>query len=181
VAILAILASLGFFLFACRVASQVPLRHEFFTSHIAQLDYRGMWAVLSAKWDYNPPTYYQLVSISTVFLGVSPFSIRLPSIVGFWAMAVCLGLFVGRRCQITYAWVAGLLPLATDAFPYAWEARPYGLALGFTALALFCWQVAADGSASPLALVGVALGLGGATASHYYAVLGHLGFETHSA
>jgi hypothetical protein len=38
-----------------------------------------------------------------------------------------------------------LFPLITNAYPYAYEARPYGLLLGFCGLSLLCWQSAAEG------------------------------------
>ena len=86
--------------------------------------------------------------------------LRLPAIYGMWLMSVCLFLLVSRRADIAHGIVAMLLPLATGAYRYAHEARPYGLMLGCSALALVSWQGAAEEEDRGLSLGGSRLGPG---------------------
>jgi hypothetical protein len=85
-------------------------------------------------------------------------------------MCVCLFLFVRRRCGAVYGVVALAFPLATVAFQFSFEARPYGLVCGFAGLALVCWQAACEEPRPRFALAGLALSLTAAIYSHYYAV-----------
>ena len=62
-------------------------------------------------------------------------------------------------------------PLVTTAYPYAFEARAYGLMLGFSALALLSWQTAAMGGRWRwAAIVGLAASVSLTLSSHYYGV-----------
>src|SRR5262249_49561307 len=102
--------------------------------------------------------------------GENPLAYRLPALVGFFVLSLCLFRFTSRRCGRPYACLAVLFAFATSAHSiYAYEARPYGLLLGFTGLALVCWQSAGVGSR--LARFGLALSLAAAVSTHYYAVL----------
>lgn len=89
----------------------------------------------------------------------------------FLVMMLCLFRFVARRSSPFYGFVAMLFPLVTRAYRYAYEARPYGLVLGFSGLALISWQAAAEGSRRRLALGCLTVSLAGALSSHYYAIL----------
>jgi len=70
-----------------------------------------------------------------------------------------------------YGLVAMIFPSITGAIEYAYEARPYGLVLGFSALALLCWQYAAEIPRRVLPLMGLCVSLAAAVSCHYYAVL----------
>jgi hypothetical protein len=59
----------------------------------------------------------------------------------------------------------------TNAFKYVFFARAYALVLGFSAIALLCWQWATEGRCRVPALVGLCVSLAAAVSSHYYAVL----------
>jgi hypothetical protein len=61
--------------------------------------------------------------------------------------------------------------LLTSAQSYAYDARGYGLVLGYFSLAVVCWQQLGERGRRILPLIGLALGLSGAVASHYYAAL----------
>src|SRR6185295_14459378 len=78
---------------------------------------------------------------------------------------------VSRRTSTLYGLLAAALTFATGALRYATEARPYGLVVGFCALALVCWQAAADDHCRKLSLTGVAVAVAAAISSSYYAVL----------
>jgi hypothetical protein len=60
--------------------------------------------------------------------------------------------------------------MATGAYDYAFQARPYGLVLGFGGLALWAWQRRTE-TRSSLSLAVLAVGLAGAIMSHYYSVI----------
>ena len=70
---------------------------------------------------------------------------RVPSIAGFGAMLVGLWVVARRRMGPSNALIAFAFPcLTTAAVVYSVEARPYGLVLGFAALALVFWQAACE-------------------------------------
>jgi 4-amino-4-deoxy-L-arabinose transferase-like glycosyltransferase len=117
-----------------------------------------------------PPTFHILARLCVKLFGVNPWALRLPEILGVGVMSLCLFIVVSRRSSAAYGLVAMLLPLVTHAFYYATEARPYGLVLGCAALSFLCWQSAADERRRVLSLVGLAVSLAAALASHYYAV-----------
>lgn len=156
------------------LAHRKPLwNDELFTLYISRLpSVSGMWDILATGVEQTPLTFYLLTRGSLEALGDGPVAIRLPELLGFLLASVCVYLFVERRASPLYGLVAALLPVATIAYGYAYEARAYGLVLGFSAAALLCWQVAAEGGRHRrLAAAGTALALAAAVASHYYAVL----------
>jgi hypothetical protein len=159
----------GTFLLACRK----PIWYdEFFTLRLAQLPHlTDLWQALAEGTDLNPPLSFLAVRVCRTVLGDSAWSARLPAAAGVWVLCLCLFRFVARRGSLLFAWVALLLPLTTVIAPYAYEARPYGLVLGFCGLSLVCWQAAAEGQRRGPALAGLALALAAALWSHYYAVL----------
>ena len=130
-----------------------------------------VWSALARGTDLNPPLYYLAVRCADHLLGQTPLALRLPAALGYLLMSVCLYRFVARWYPAPYAWLAMLLPLITQASWYACEGRPYGLLLGFSALALICWQDATAGVCRPLALAGLVLSLAAAVSTHYYAIL----------
>jgi hypothetical protein len=157
----------------CLLAGRAPLWYdELFTFHLGRLTYLGdLWRALAMGTDGSPPLLHVVTHLTQQALGMSELASRLPAVFGFWLMSVCLYLFVARRCSRAYAVLAMLFPLATAAYPHAYNARPYGLLLGCCGLALVCWQSAAEGRRRRLSLLGLALSFAVAFASHYYAVL----------
>jgi hypothetical protein len=159
----------GVFLLACRK----PVWYdEFFTIHLSRLPHlTDLWSALAEGTDLNPPLGFLATRLCQAVLGDSAWAARLPAAAGFWVLCLCLYRFVARRGSLLFAWVALLLPLTTVIAPFAYEARPYGLVLGFCGLSLVCWQAATEGKWRGPALVGLALALAAALWSHYYAVL----------
>jgi hypothetical protein len=157
----------------CLLASRKLMwNDELFTFYIARLpSLADMWSALSTGADQIPPFFHMITRASLSLFGVNHVSIRLPEILGFWVMSLCLFRFVSKRSTGLYGFTAMLFPLITTAYDYAYEARPYGLVLGFCALALLCWQSAAEGRRRKLSLVGLAVSFAAAISSHYYAVL----------
>jgi Dolichyl-phosphate-mannose-protein mannosyltransferase len=157
----------------CLLASRKLMwNDELFTFYIARLpSLSDVWSALSTGADQIPPFFHVLTRASFAMLGVNHLSVRLPEILGFWLMSLCLFRFVAKRSSALYGFVAMLFPLITTAYDYAYEARPYGLVLGFGGFALLCWQSAAEAYARKLSLVGLAVSLAAAVSSHYYGVL----------
>lgn len=146
---------------------------EFFTLFIAttpSLDDLGQ-AVLTGA-DQHPPLFYVIERAVLHLLGESELALRAPAAVSYWLMTVCLALFVARRSSLLFGCAAGLLAAGSGGYEYAYEARGYGLVLGFAALALLCWQRA---TAAERPRLGWLAGLAGAGVlvvnSHYYGVL----------
>jgi hypothetical protein len=145
---------------------------ELFTVYISRLPtVSDIWAILATGVEQLPPTFHLLTRVVMYLLGEHHLTVRLPSILAFGAMSVCLFVIVSRRTSTAYGLIAALLPLVTQAYPYAYEARPYALVLAFSAGSFLCWQSATEGHRRILALAGLAATLAAALASHYYAVL----------
>ncbi|MGH9852980.1 MAG: glycosyltransferase family 39 protein, partial [Blastocatellia bacterium] len=156
----------------CLVATQKPLwNDELYTLYIARLPgLSDVWAALSTGAEQLPPFFYVITRASLALFGPNDQAIRLPEVIGFWVMGLCLFRFVSKRAPAVYGFLAMLFPLVTEAYYYASEARPYGLVLGFSALALLCWQSATERDSRLLSLAGLAVSLAAAVSCHYYAV-----------
>jgi len=145
---------------------------ELFTVYISRFPtVSDIWAFLATGVEQLPPTFHILTRVVVQLFGEHHLTVRLPAILGVGVMGACLFVVVSRRTSPIYGLTAMLLPLVTQAHSYAYEARPYGLVLAFSAASLLCWQSAAEGHRRILSLVGLAATLAAALASHYYAVL----------
>jgi len=125
----------------------------------------------------NPPMNTLLVRLCIHLLGLSEFSVRLPATVGYCAALVGVFVFVRRECGPVFGLLAVALMVAEPAWMYSFEARPYGLLLGFLMLALVSWQSATRvADTTPMqprtiALAGMALGIVGCIFSHHIGVV----------
>jgi 4-amino-4-deoxy-L-arabinose transferase-like glycosyltransferase len=145
---------------------------ELYTWYIAQLPtMRETWAELSTGVEQVPPLFYVVTRASLAIFGDNAIALRMPSVLGLALGCACAWVVVARRTDAWYGFVAALIPLATGAFRYAWEARPYALLVGFAGLALLFHQLRSDGVRPRLAVVGLAFALAAATAVHYYGLL----------
>ena len=150
---------------------------ELFTVYIAGLPtVADIWTILATGVEQLPPTFHLLTRLLMRLFGENQIAVRLPATLGVGAMAVCLFVVVSRRTSTGYGLIGMLLPLATQppvaqAYSYAYEARPYGLVLAFSAASLLCWQSATEGRRRIFSLAGLTAALAAALASHYYAVL----------
>lgn len=144
---------------------------EILTFHIARTPtLASLWATMRSGLDLNPPFYFIVMQFTRSLIGESELAMRIPVLIGFWVMGLCLFRFVSRGCGPLYGLVALLLPVSTTAYNYAFEARPYGLVLGLCGVALVCWQsYARDDSRLGLAIMWLCLTA--AISSHYYAVM----------
>jgi hypothetical protein len=131
----------------------------------------GLWNALEAGVDLNPPLYHLAVRASAALLGAGPLATRLPALLGFIISTVAVYVFVRRRLGPAPALFAALLPSLTGLYLYGYEGRPYGLVLGFSAVALVAWQVRGDRPRNRTAPVVCALMMAGAGFTHYYALM----------
>jgi len=150
---------------------------ELFTLHLAQFHSPvELWRHLAAGADNNPPVVYLLTAVSVAAFGGAEWAVRLPAIGGAVLAGLCLYLFVRRRRGAAEALLAMTAVGPTGpVWVYFMEARPYGLAIGFTALALLCWQRATEAGAAGGRRRGWLAGFAAAAvlgmASHYYFVV----------
>lgn len=92
--------------------------------------------------------------------------------VGFVLCMGCVYWLLKRKLGALWGMVGALFLATGDAYPYAFEARPYGLMLGFLGLAFVGWQKATnDREKSLLGLFLVVFGGLGALLSHVFAVI----------
>jgi hypothetical protein len=146
---------------------------EIFTLYISRLpDLRSLWHVLMAGFEFNPPLLYIATGFSTSLLGESLLSARIPEIISFWIFCLCLYRFVSVRSSALGGFISMLFPMVTLAYWYGYEARPYGIELGFCGIALICWQSSADRESRRLGwLFGMGAALAGVLLTHGYAIL----------
>jgi 4-amino-4-deoxy-L-arabinose transferase-like glycosyltransferase len=121
------------------------------------------------------PLLYPLLSHGAMkVFGVGEFALRLPALLGFMLMQVCLFFFVRRRAGERAGAVAAAFPALTATLYYSAEGRPYGLMLGLYALALWCWQAATRETENRwrgCALAGLALAIALTINAHYFGIL----------
>ena len=145
---------------------------ELYTWYFAQLPTIGdIWDGLETGVEQIPPFYYVVTRASLALFGDGELALRAPSIIGFLLACTCLFVVVARRTNAWYGLVGALVPLASGAATYAWEARPYALVVGLAAAAVLCHQLRNDGIRPRLAVVGLAVVLAAATGMHYYGIL----------
>jgi 4-amino-4-deoxy-L-arabinose transferase-like glycosyltransferase len=164
--------SLLYLAVTCLLAShKLMWNDELYTFYLSRLaSMSEVWSALSTGAEQTPPLFYVITRASLALFGTSELSVRLPEIIGFWVMCVCLFQIVSKRASALYGFVAMLFPLVTGAYYYAYEARAYGLVLGFSGLALLCWQSATETGERKIWPAGLAVSLAAAVSCHYYAV-----------
>lgn len=157
------------YLFALFMLAFRPLWHdELYTYYIAKAPTLKQFVTEITHLDLQPPLGYVLSRISLKLLGDSPWGTRMPSMVAFTGASVCLYYFVRRRLGRFYGLLATVVFWLTPFSRYGVEARPYGLVVGFFALAMLGWQEVIDGSRRRLGLFAIALGAWGMIVSHVF-------------
>lgn len=170
--LLLLFACVYFIGFGLIAAKAVISNDELFTLYIARLPhFRDVWAALATGAEQTPPLFYAISRADIHLVGTSGLALRLPELLAFALMCVCLFHIVARRTSAAYGFLALLFPFMTTAFNYVFEARSYALVLVFSAFGLLCWIWAAEGRHRWLALIGLAVSLAAAISCHYYAVL----------
>jgi hypothetical protein len=128
-------------------------------------------SALKIRLDWNPPFYYLLPRLAGMLIADEAVSSRLPSILAFGVMCICIFQFARKYSSPSFAVFAGLLPWAAKFYSYAIEARPYALICAATAFALLSWHAATQLRSRAIGLFGLFLGLAMAVSCHYYATL----------
>jgi hypothetical protein len=133
--------------------------------------FTDVWAAVRAGMDLNPPLQFLAVRASQGLFGSGHLATRLPVIIGFLVMSLCLFLLLRRRMPVSLAIAGMIFPWLTEAYRFALDARPYGILLGCAGAALLCWSRAAEGGRRVVWLAGLSLSLALALLTHCYAVL----------
>lgn len=145
---------------------------ELFTYYMTQLpSMSAIWSALKEGAEFNPPLIYVVTRTFQRLFGNSEVATRLPAVLGFLLMLLCILRFVSRYGSRLAGLAAMSFPLITGAYYYASEARAYGMELGCVGLAAVCWQSAGRNERRNIVLPGLAVALGCALLSHCYAVL----------
>ncbi|MFL6446214.1 MAG: glycosyltransferase family 39 protein [Bryobacteraceae bacterium] len=167
------LLSLLFLAVTVVLDSKRPLwNDELFTFYISQQPtLHDVWKTLLTGAEQLPLFFFVVTRMFTALFGANAIALRLPETIGFLVMNICTFLFVRKRVPPAYGLVAFIFPALTTAYYFAYEARPYGVVMGFCGLAMLSWQNAAEGRKRPLSVLGTAIFLACAINSHYYAVL----------
>jgi 4-amino-4-deoxy-L-arabinose transferase-like glycosyltransferase len=84
----------------------------------------------------DPLAYHAITHAAIQLFGAGAFAIRLPSLLGFLLMQICLFVYVRRIGGERAAIFALAFPALTATLYFSAEGRPYGLLLGLCALAL---------------------------------------------
>lgn len=170
---LAVYYSTAFFLFTTFLAwLKLFWFDEFITLYVNRFhSLPELWSYLKTGTELNPPLFHLLTRACSSLFGETAISLRLPAMIGFWVMSVCVFIFVNRRTAPLFAGLATLFTLTTTSYLYAYEARPYGIVLGCCGVSLVAWQVATVNRHRTLALVALSVSLGIAVSCHYYAGL----------
>jgi 4-amino-4-deoxy-L-arabinose transferase-like glycosyltransferase len=120
----------------------------------------------------DPLVYHTLAFLSIKAFGAGAFALRLPSLLGYLLMQLCLFFFVRRIANEHAALFAMAFPAITATLFYSAEGRPYGLLLGFYGLAMLSWQTATRHKSQRTgSLIVFALAVALTLNTHYFGVL----------
>src|ERR1700712_4256491 len=145
---------------------------EFFTLYLSRTPtWHDLLQALATGADQHPPSFYYITHLMTTVFGSGHVTVRLPAILGFWLLCICLYEIVRDLATPEWAVVAMFFPLSTGFYYYASEARGYGLVCGFAAVAMLSWMRAAAHRNRMVYIPLLAVSLAAAVASHYYAGL----------
>ena len=162
-----LVAVAAFFAITCAISqTRLIWYDEIFTRQVVDL---GSWkrivAALHHGIDLQPPLFYFL-TVYTRNIGGEEVGLRLPAMLAFTFAGFSLYVVARRWFPPGYAIGAAVTPWILFFGELGMEARPYGLVIGFAALALLGWTFR---DRAPLAgRVGYIAGMLGAAAAHYY-------------
>jgi hypothetical protein len=140
---------------------------------VRQTTIAGIWSALTNAADAQSPGFYLIERISAALVHNEELAFRLPSIIAFCCITICLFVFARRRVGGGYALICAAIPLATSLFNwYATEARPYSMVVACIAVALVAYQRAPS---TGWTLV-LALAFAASVSFNYYAVLAMIPF-----
>ena len=139
----------------------------------SRANWHAMWEVIRTGVDSQPPLFYLVERLALHIPIKQEVALRLPSILAFATLLVCVFLYTKRRGGEWIGCLCAFALLSTVLFEkYLIEARGYGLMLAFLALAAVCYQRLP--SLRWTVLLGASLFL--AESFHYYAVFAMVPF-----
>jgi hypothetical protein len=145
---------------------------EIFTIRLSSISSFGeLLTALRNGVDVNPPLSYMLTHAFFSAVGQSVLVSRIPAMFGFWLMGLFAYRYVSFRYTPLWGIAAALFPFATSYYHFAAEARPYGIVLGASAVAMACWQSAAAGVRRNISMFMLVLAILVIVCSHYYGLL----------
>jgi hypothetical protein len=151
------------------IAASKPLWHdEIYTVLLARLGAADLWTANLSGVDLSPPLNTLLTHFVISVAGAGHVAVRLPALLGFWVAVAVIFEFVRRRSNAVTALAAALLPGFTGGYRYSYEARGYGLMMGFAALSLFAWSEAAAGRRRGLYMPLLVVALAAGYWTHFY-------------
>lgn len=141
---------------------------EFCTLAVAmQPGIHGILDALHRGVDSAPPLFYLIEKASLKLIGNRELALRLPSIVAFSCMLLCVFAFLRRRSGDLIACLCSLLFFSTTLFTiYSTDGRSYGMVIACIAFAMVCYQRLPSARWTAL----LALSLIVAESLHYFAV-----------
>jgi hypothetical protein len=144
---------------------------ELFTFDIANSPSLGELWHREVQFDMQPPAGYLLSRVSMHIFGATPFGLRFPSMVEFYAGSVAMLLYVRRKAGVAFATLAVLLIWgAAPSLYYAVEARPYALIFFSFSCLLLSWDIAIRNKPRRVALLGVAMATFCLALAHVFSV-----------
>ncbi len=168
-----VLAAFSLFYFSAvllRAAEKYFWYDELVSVYLSRLSVSSLWQMLRAGMDSVPLPFHLVTKAANAIFGEGLIATRLPQIFGFWVFCLCLFRFVNKRVGVLGGLIAMLFPIFTGAFYYAYDARPYGIVLGFCGLALVFWQMSLEEPHRKRWLWCYALSVLGAFLIHSYAI-----------
>lgn len=165
-------ATAAFFAAMVVLSSRKPMSFdEMFTYRIAQLpSVAAIWTGMADGLGETNPPFMHTVAHFTLLLPLPPeLAIRLPSMLGYWAMVTCVLSFVARRVSPLSAAVA--TAVLSCQFSYAIQGRAYGVVLGLSGIAFLLWQSATESARPVWQSIALGLCLATATFAHFYGFL----------
>jgi hypothetical protein len=132
--------------------------------------WRDVWNFYATGLDTSGPLPSLIVHAALRLPFGPEISSRLPFMLAFLLVCLCMYTFVHRCYPLGYALAAMTCPLTLFFFYYATEARSYAIMLAGAGFAMLCWQSAVSGRNRPWSVLGLWFGLALAIFSHAFAV-----------
>ena len=145
---------------------------ELLTLYFARLpNLHSLWGALQTGVESNPPGFHLLTRATETLWGEGLIATRLPEIVSFWVLCICLFMYVRPRAGTAAALLALTFPMTTGAYYYAYEARPLIIVVCLGAIALLCFDYANRSGKRTRWLLAFSAALLAAFVLHCYAIL----------
>ena len=157
--------------------AKAPWNDEVLQMHLERQDsIAQVWnAVRGGTVQVDPPLLHVLGHILIKTFGDHVLAVRAASIFGYLLMCVSFSILLKRHLPAIYAAAGFFLPYATVLRSRVPDARPYAMMVGFSALALLCWDAMNDEDAPKkhrnLWRLGLGLSLAAMTSTHFFSML----------